>query len=167
MTLMTSCLSLLLCLAPLAPDDQVFRSPKRQFYLPVQVDPEDVEKIKEVQLFVSWDKGKTWEQLKAVKAKRGVDKILFTAPRDGEVWFTVRTIAKDGTASPEDLKKSTNIQKVLIQTDQKTEPTKPPEPEEKETETMLKKRIAELEARLKQLEERVKELESRPGKEKK
>jgi hypothetical protein len=162
MLLTTSCLTLLLCLAPPTPDDELYKVPKRKFELPLKVDPDRKDEITEIQLFVSWDRGKKWEKVKSVDVT--AISIPYTAPRDGEAWFVVRVIDNKGIADPTDLAKASSIQKILIQTKERMEAKKPPEPRDKVPEGTLKKRIAELEARVKELEGRLKELETRSSK---
>src|SRR4051812_8596620 len=87
--LTVSCLSLILSLAPLAEDEKPYRSQKRQFLLPVMVDKARADELEEIQLFASWDKGKTWKKVQSVKPTD--QKTMYTAPQDGEVWFTLRT----------------------------------------------------------------------------
>ncbi|MHC5541417.1 hypothetical protein ACYOEI_24615, partial [Singulisphaera rosea] len=70
----------------------------RSFRVPFNIDPADLARYKEVQLWVSDDMGETWKP----KTKTTPDRPSFTfrAPRDAEYWFTVRTIDTQGRAYP-------------------------------------------------------------------
>lgn len=70
----------------------------RSFRVPFNIDPADLARYKEVQLWVSDDLGETWK----AKTKTTPDHPAFTfrAPRDAEYWFTVRTIDTQGRAYP-------------------------------------------------------------------
>lgn len=67
------------------------------FHIPFQADPAD-RRIKQVQLYVSNDQGRTWHPYASVRPEDG--KFVYTATRDGHHWFTVRTIDQDNRANP-------------------------------------------------------------------
>src|SRR5205085_2439084 len=85
------------------PQDRIFFSDKREFVIPFIVD-RGRDRIKEVRLYLSWDKGKTWERIATVKKDQS--SISVKMKRDGEAWFAMRTIDKKGIAEPKDLGES-------------------------------------------------------------
>ena len=107
---------LLLALAP-APtwmtDPETFDIDFRSFDLPLNVNPEQRDKIDCIRLFVSEDGGKTWKRFDERKPTE--TKVPFVAGRDGVFWFTLQVVHSDGTMEPKDgaLKP---LQKVRINT---------------------------------------------------
>ncbi len=89
--------------AAAAPDSSEGRTPQpkrlyhksRSFRIPLTIDPAERARLQEVQLFVSDDSGYTWHP----RSRTTPDRPYFTfkGTRDGEYWFAVRSIAKDGT----------------------------------------------------------------------
>ena len=117
MTLTGSCVALLLSAAPCQPDGpDVTRITGRNFTIPFQVDPggRRVQDFSRVELYVSWDKGKTWEMVAAKAPKES--RFIFHSPRDGLAWFATRLIDVQGKAYPEKLGPQHVAQKVLIDT---------------------------------------------------
>jgi hypothetical protein len=53
----------------------------------------------EVQLHVSTNQATTWELASRVKPEKGA--FVFRAPHDGEYWYSIRTVDKQGVARPE------------------------------------------------------------------
>ncbi len=70
----------------------------RNFRIPFNLSPEGKDRVKEVHLLVSDDLGQHW----AARSKTYPDHPTFTfrSPRDGEYWFAVQTITRDGRVSP-------------------------------------------------------------------
>jgi hypothetical protein len=96
-----------------ADDNSVCRIERRHFEVPIRMLPEAVVKWKEFQMYVSSDRGKTWEKFASVEAAASVN-VPFTAPCDGIYWFAILLVAKDGTTDPPDLKGLSAGQKVQV-----------------------------------------------------
>jgi hypothetical protein len=90
------------------------RIASRQFQIPVWVDPAQRENIKEVQLFVSADDGKTWQQFANLRRHGEGFPFRFEAPREGTYWFKLRIIRSDGTREPRDLSSAQAALKVRV-----------------------------------------------------
>lgn len=102
MRMMVVGLGLGLVLGPLAhaapPKAQVLWSQNRQFRIPVTVQPENRNVVKELFLWVSDDSGYTWK--KSTRATPDDPEFAFRAPRDGEYWFAVQTLDIKGKLYP-------------------------------------------------------------------
>lgn len=68
-----------------------------QFQIPFSIDPSGTQPTA-VQLFVSTDEGRTWQQQGSVSPSAG--HFEFRAAAEGNYWFTVRTVDAAGTAFP-------------------------------------------------------------------
>jgi hypothetical protein len=70
----------------------------RSFRIPFNVDPTDRPRLREVELWISEDKGFNWKEW----SHTGPDAQFFTfrAPKDGEYWFAVRTVNLKGQEFP-------------------------------------------------------------------
>ena len=100
---------------PAANPDRPLPFKNRSFRIPFQVDPADRGRIKEVQLWVSTDMGRSWRQA----GRTSSDQTSFPAyhaPRDGEYWFAVRTLDTQGRLYPTDEAKVAPSMKVLVDT---------------------------------------------------
>jgi hypothetical protein len=75
-------------------------SKERSFRIPFDVDPAQGARIKEVQLAVSTDRGANWRPAGQAPAPKAREFFTFTAPGDGEYWFTVRTVDVEDRADP-------------------------------------------------------------------
>lgn len=75
-------------------------SKHRNFKIPFNVDESDKEKLREVQLWVSEDKGVGWETKSRITPEQPPS-FSFRSSHDGEYWFAVRTIDLSGRALPE------------------------------------------------------------------
>jgi hypothetical protein len=80
----------------------------------LHIDPERKAQIKEIRLFQSWNKGKTWERIATVKPDQA--SITVKTSRDGEVWFTLQIFDQNGLPDVVDLSKSVSL-KVRIDTE--------------------------------------------------
>ncbi len=71
-----------------------------RFRIPYQVDPVEIARLGavQIQLHVSTDKGRHWRRVDSVPAVEG--KFTFEAAADGEYWFAVRTIDRQGEFYP-------------------------------------------------------------------
>ena len=61
-----------------------------KFQIPIRVHQERKEQIKELVLYVSKDKGKTWEV--STRAKPNQEAFTFVAKEDGPHWFSIGVV---------------------------------------------------------------------------
>lgn len=94
-----------------------FRS--RSFRIPFGVEPADRGRIKEVQLWVSTDLGRSWRAGVRTTPEQSSFP-AYHAPRDGEYWFAVRTMDTKGRLFPRDEAEIRPSMRVLVDT---TKPT--------------------------------------------
>lgn len=89
-------------IAQSAPSDasgsQPIATRQTAFSIPFQVDRAAPNPPAEVQLHVSADRGARWDVYDKVKPDRG--SFVFRAPHDGEYWFCIRSLDKQGTVAP-------------------------------------------------------------------
>ncbi len=86
----------------------------RSFSIPIEISGGQREKIRELELFVSPDEGKTWNKTSVIAPDKGG--FTYTAPIDGIYWFKVCTIDVNGKREPPDIYKSDKISKILVDT---------------------------------------------------
>ncbi len=95
----------LLLAAPLAAGDGSAVKPlytqKPRFRIPFQFDAAEMRRLGaiEIQLFVSTDRGQTWNREQSVEPSAG--KFSFEAPGNGEYWFAVRTLDRNNKLFPD------------------------------------------------------------------
>ncbi len=82
--------------------------------IPINVDAERRHEIRALELHVSTDQGKTWQQVGAATPDKS--SFRFTAQADGVYWLTVRVIDQQGRKEPQDLTTAPVGQKILIDT---------------------------------------------------
>ncbi len=85
-----------------APSQPIITSTRQHaFTIPFRIEPAESPALQpvEVQLHVSTNQGTSWELSTRVKPDKG--SFVFRSPRDGEYWFSIRTVDKQGTARPE------------------------------------------------------------------
>jgi hypothetical protein len=70
----------------------------RDFRIPFNVDPADRPYIRQVELWVSQDKGNDWKQCAATSPEK--PNFTIKEPSDGEYWFAVRTLNTKGELYP-------------------------------------------------------------------
>lgn len=68
------------------------------FFVPPTQDP--LREPVEVRLLVSRDQGQTWQAEQRAEPRE--KQFVFRAPHDGEYWFTIRTVDRDGQQLPKD-----------------------------------------------------------------
>jgi hypothetical protein len=85
-----------------------------KFQIPIRVHQERKEQIKELVLYVSKDKGKTWEV--STRAKPNQEAFTFVAKEDGPHWFSIGVVDVKGIQEPADIAKAQVGQKVLVDT---------------------------------------------------
>lgn len=120
-------LGLILALGPVAPGlrgndatptastEKPLPFKSRSFRIPFQVEEADRGRIKEVQLWVSTDLGRSWR----AAGHTAPDQTAFPAyhaPRDGEYWFAVRTLDTQGRLYPSDEAHVRPSMRVLVDT---------------------------------------------------
>lgn len=74
---------------------------KTRFRIPYRYDAAEMKSLgaKEIRLYVSRDRGGTWQQVQTVMPDAG--KFNFQAPSDGEYWFVVKTVDGKNKLHPE------------------------------------------------------------------
>ena len=70
------------------------------FRIPYQYDPQEIARLgaQEVRLYVSRNRGQQWQAAQTVSPQAG--KFDFQAAGDGEYWFAVQTVARNGQLHP-------------------------------------------------------------------
>ncbi len=89
---------LILAQAP-TEEPRLIPSKERSFRIPFQTSQPNDRRLREVQLFVSTDQGRTWRLSANAAPEQGFFQ-QFTAPQDGLYWFAVRTIDLQGRSYP-------------------------------------------------------------------
>lgn len=87
---------------------------ERNFNLPFQVDPKLVERLHELLLFASEDRGATWKQI--AQAPPTESGFAFHAPRDGEYWFSILTVDRQRVREPQTPQGRPPQNKILVDT---------------------------------------------------
>jgi RNA polymerase sigma factor (sigma-70 family) len=85
----------------------------RQIAIPVEFGPGRRALVDRLELYVSQDEGKTWDE--AVVAGPDRDKLVYTTPRDGVYWLQLVTVGKNGR-EPQDLTREPPAMKVIVDT---------------------------------------------------
>jgi RNA polymerase sigma factor (sigma-70 family) len=88
-------------LPPVPVEETVYHVPERRFEMPVRVSPEYCQKLKAILVYISADRGRTWQL--AACLTPGETAFTYVAPADGLYWFGVCSVLKDGLAVPPDL----------------------------------------------------------------
>jgi hypothetical protein len=139
-------------------DDDVTVTSLKEFRIPLRVSQESRDQgIKEQRLYVSRNKGKTWELAGHVGPANRY--IIYKAPGDGLYWFQAQLVLKDGTMDPKEIAPSAWGIKVRVDSNSKFT-TQPPSLQS------LQRAIETLRAHLDFLESRLAELEAREKKRK-
>jgi beta-lactamase regulating signal transducer with metallopeptidase domain len=95
-----------------APRGEVMYVNRRTFQIPIRV--QRAEDIREVALYVSRDRGKSWQAIAKVAPKD--QSFSFDAPADGEYWFTLQMQTRDGRYTPADVFRAGADLKVCVDT---------------------------------------------------
>jgi hypothetical protein len=82
--------------------------------IPITINPDQRNSLRELVLYCSKDEGKTWDQ--AGQATPDKTAFPFTAPRDGKYWFTIQTVDKSGVRSPPDVMAAPVGQRIIVDT---------------------------------------------------
>lgn len=135
---------------PIELPKDVYEIPSRRFAMPLRIGPDNREKIEKIRLFVSEDQGKTWKKKKNYKPS--ATRVVFTAPRDGQYWFAIQVVRKDGGMRPSDQDNLVPLMKVYINSERRVlKPQKSYEELQREVE-QLRRTVEELQTKIKQLE---------------
>lgn len=95
-------------------DDAVSTVSSTVFSFDFSAPPAEAAELQEVQLHYSVDGGKTWKLYRGVPPSDG--KITFEAAGDGEYWFAVQQVYKDGRRRPSRMENVTPQRKVRVDT---------------------------------------------------
>ena len=86
----------------------------RSFRIPVTVQPEGREVVREVRLWVSDDYGYHWKEFGQTGPNR--PEFAFRASRDAEYWFALQTVDQQGRIYPADDRQAEPTLKVIVDT---------------------------------------------------
>ena len=132
----------------------------RSFHIPVQINPDQKGRIKELSLWVSSDRGKTWKM--HAKAAPDAKQFRFDTDHDGEYWFNVQVVDTKGTPSPSDMSKAAPALKVVVDTRAKQAPVDSPNSKNSDLDAdELEEQYNQMQDAIKRWEKRVAELEQR------
>ncbi|MDR3637061.1 MAG: hypothetical protein P4L84_24875, partial [Isosphaeraceae bacterium] len=87
----------------------------RGFRIPVNILPADRNRIQQLQLAVSEDRGETWKHYGDTKPDR--PSFTFRSTRDGEFWFAVRMLDTAGRLTPSEDEEVQPSLKVIVDTE--------------------------------------------------
>jgi hypothetical protein len=85
----------------------------RSFRLPFSIRPEDQARIKWVVLYISTDRGKSWELYTRVTPDKGA--FLVDVERDGSYWFAVQVIDNGDARDPANVSDLRPKMKIRVQ----------------------------------------------------
>lgn len=128
---------------------EVYKVPGPAFQIPCKVQAADL--IAAVQLWVSADRGKSWEMYDEITPDKSA--FTFVAKRAGEYWFAPRIKKKDGQMLPAGVADLVATQRVEVATGGVgTEPPPLPIPSPKRTAQTAAEAVAELDEELTRVE---------------
>src|SRR5262245_56093958 len=87
-----------LLLAAGDPSSDVVPMRDRAFDIPIRLDPARKAEIRELQLSVSIDQGKSWHVVAVATPDQSV--FGYQAPNDGEYWFSISVVDQQGRRDP-------------------------------------------------------------------
>lgn len=96
------------------PTSELISSRERSFRIPFRVDSVERMRLAEIQLHVSTDQGQSWRHYASGQPEQ--EYFTFTARHDGEFWFTVRTVDREGRQYPPTLAGIAPGLRVLVDT---------------------------------------------------
>jgi hypothetical protein len=108
--------------AELPKDVVVIETP--QFAMPIEYSGPEQAKIETTRLFVSEDRGKSWKHMADYKPND--KRANFSAPHDGQYWFALQMVLKDGKCEPPDLDHLSPSLKVYVNSWRRTLKTQKP-----------------------------------------
>jgi hypothetical protein len=92
---------------------EVIYSRVKLFNIPFQAGPGQ-ERLRQLQLYVSTDRGRTWQQAAAATPQQ--THFRFISDRDGLHWFAVQTLDQDGRYYPPTMDGAQPSLKVVVDT---------------------------------------------------
>jgi hypothetical protein len=95
------------------PGQEILYSKYRQFRIPFKTDP-GVARLRQLQLFVSTDQGRSWQPNAIVTPDQS--QFSFLCDRDGTYWFTVQTLDQEGRRLPATVEGAQPSLKVVVDT---------------------------------------------------
>jgi hypothetical protein len=94
----------LLTFVPAQSSDNIVYSNRRDHRIPVSVtQPERRKELREILLFVSPDRGKTWQQSGKLPIEMAEKGFAYVAPGDGEYWLKMATVNQQGQQQPQNI----------------------------------------------------------------
>jgi hypothetical protein len=96
-----------------APADAVYTN-LRTGRIPSVINPERTAEIRELQLFMSPDRGRSWTQVDKITPDK--DGFSYSTPVDGEYWYHVVIVNQQGKQEPADLYKTPPMMKLVVDT---------------------------------------------------
>lgn len=97
----------------LAADDIVYLK-QPVFQIPIQIASARVADITELHLYVSTDRGQTWQKVRTAKPSQQA--FTFRAQADGEYWFSLAYVDRDGKVEPSDVRAEPAGLRVVLDT---------------------------------------------------
>src|SRR5262245_25461050 len=86
----------------------------RQFKVPFNIGPGDRDRLKQLQLYVSSDAGRSWQSIASAPPEQGY--FRFSTPTDGVFWFAIQTFDKANVAFPENMNSAAPNLKMIVDT---------------------------------------------------
>ena len=96
-----------------APADPIHLN-RRDISIPITFEASRRGELREILLFASWDQGRTYQQVAAVKPDQ--NRFAFQAPNDGTYWLKVACINRQGKQEPENIQAVPPNLKFIIDT---------------------------------------------------
>jgi hypothetical protein len=103
---------------PVVVPRDVLECPAQSFAMPLRLAPEVQGKVRQIRVFVSQDRGKTWEHYKDYKP--AAEKVTYHAPEDGLYWFALQLVFNDGNRDPVEVDDLVPVRKVYVNTEGRT-----------------------------------------------
>ncbi|MGE3804144.1 MAG: hypothetical protein AB7K24_05680 [Gemmataceae bacterium] len=94
-------------------DDTIYPINTPAFELPIQINAAKIDAIDHILLHVSRDQGKTWKQI--AKASPLEERFRIKSDNDGEHWYAIQVVLKNGEVEPQKLDREVRCIKVLVQ----------------------------------------------------
>jgi hypothetical protein len=82
-----------------------YTSQQTSFFIPFAIDEADPTRVKQMRLFVSTDRGSSWQLVDTVSPKKTSQFRFQGPPGDGLYWFKVQKVFTDGQTEPKDITK--------------------------------------------------------------
>jgi hypothetical protein len=85
---------------------------RRDFNIPINIDPSRRNEIKELLLYVSTDQGRTWNEV--TSASPDQNHFSYNAPIDGVYYFNLVIVDRQGRRDPSDIQRATPAMRILV-----------------------------------------------------